>query len=243
MYPVATIYNKSFAFDTGDFEEKVESYDLPTGRALHVTVYTENIPDNRRTLMQFPWYHLADCFVSPSAVVDRNWLQAPIPLTFFNRVSTISQYSAKFIIDVSIDKVDEVWQRFSIAYFENRLGYGLRISTAKIAPVMKKHTMTIHVENFCNLVMVAIVAYEIHRLLGRNHVTFCLLADIATELNHFEEKNESPLRKALFVFRPSYFEHGDNLKTNQSFVDSFIYFNASRISRIQQRLDFTISPK
>jgi hypothetical protein len=243
MYPISRIYNNSFAFDTGDFEEKVESYDSPAGRVSHVTVYTHTLADNRRTLMQFPWYHLADCFVYPSAVVDRNWLQAPIPLNFFNRVNTISQYSAKFIIDVRIDKVDEVWEQFCTAYFENRLGYGLRISTAKIAPIMNKHTMTIHVENFCNLGMVAVVAYEIHRLLGRNHVTFCLLADIATELNQFEEKIESPLRKALFVFRPSYFDHGDNLKTNQSFVDSFIYFNASRISKIQQLLDFTISPK
>lgn len=243
MYPVPYICNQSFAFDTGDFEEKVESYGSPTGRASHVTVYKDNIPDNRRTLMQFPWYHLADCFVCPSQVVDRNWLQAPIPLSFFNRVNTISQYSAKFIIDVSIDKVDKVWQQFCIAYFENRLGYGLRISTAKVAPVMKKHTMTIHIENFCNLGMVAIVAYEIHRLLGRNHVTFCLLADIATELNYLDETIQSPLKKALFVFRPSYFEHDDNLKTNQSFVESFIYFNAFRISTIQKCLDFTILPK
>lgn len=98
-----------------------------------------------------------------------HWVQALVPNCLYNRCCKITEHSGKFIVPVNSNEFEAVWQRFTIAYEEGKLGYGLqytlRAPRNKYEP-LKCNLVTVHLENSFDLDEVMRVAWEIDQLLG-----------------------------------------------------------------------------
>lgn len=106
----------------------------------------------------------------PTLIKGQYWKYADIPSNsqILRRLTQITNNSGKFLVFVSLSKLDELWKVFTKAYEENKLGYGLHCSTGKESPIASDNDSVIAVfsEDAFDSREVARIAWEIDKLLG-----------------------------------------------------------------------------
>jgi hypothetical protein len=236
----------SFALNRGDFKRKLVAYSVErrSYKQSHHNLGRAEFCDDETTV--FCVYRNfqngseeSSNNLSRSLVFlpESNWIQAPTPSYFTSRFSNLTQYSGKFLIFIEKTKILEVWNIFKRAHLEGKLGYGLRVSSEKKNPHNKQEALrliTVHIENCFDLTRVGCIAWEINQLLNCGYTKFTLLADIASELSHFESGD---LTKSVYTFIPSHFKS----KPISQYVGHFILNSTIRSQEMRKLFDLTVT--